>query len=113
MAQRPGRFQELKRIGSWESSGLFPQRLGGKRCPEGSLEESGLRGHLLGEEPPPLDGSAVFAVSPPELCADFYWVQSVKEGNGNPPQSSCLENLQSQELVGYYNPWDRKDSRHD
>lgn len=24
MAQRPGRFQELKRIGSWESSGLFP-----------------------------------------------------------------------------------------
>lgn len=24
----------------------FSQRLGGKRCPEGSLEESGLRGHL-------------------------------------------------------------------
>ena len=70
----------------------FSQRLGGKRCPEGRLEESGLRGHAgLGEEPPPLDGSVVFA-KPSGNCVQIYWIQSLKEGNGNPLQSSCLEN---------------------
>ena len=85
-----GCFQELKReLGViW----AFSQWLGGKRCPEGSLEESGLRGHPgLGEEPPPLDGSVVFA-KPSWNCVQIYWIQSLKEGNGNPLQSSCLEN---------------------
>ena len=70
----------------------FSQQLGGKRCPEGSLEESGLRGHPgLREEPPPLDGSVVFA-KPSQNCVQIYWIRSVKEGNGNPLQYSCLEN---------------------
>ena len=60
--------------------------------PRGKLGGIGPQGTSgLGEEPPPLDGSAVFA-KPSRDCAQIYWIQSVKEGNGNPPQSSCLEN---------------------
>ena len=36
--------------------------------------------------------------------------RSLGEGNGNSLQYSCLGNLVERNLVGYYSPWDPKES---
>ena len=36
--------------------------------------------------------------------------RSPREGNGNPPQYSCLENPHGQRRLAGYRPWGRKES---
>ena len=40
------------------------------------------------------------------------WERSPGEGNGNPPQYSCLENPWSEWPGGLYSPWDHKTIGH-
>ena len=38
------------------------------------------------------------------------WGRSSGEGNGNPLQDSCLENLMDKRSLAGYRPWGRKES---
>ena len=57
-------------------------------------------------------GSSVVK-NPPANAGDAGWIPGLErspgEGNGNPPQYSCLENPHGQQNLADYSPWDRKE----